>query len=222
YARERVQGRAVEGSPGPVTIAHHPDVQRMLLTMRSLTEAARAVAFVAAAAHDKGAHHPDAGVRSSNRALYEYLVPVVKGFSTESAVEVASLGLQVHGGMGYIEETGAAQHYRDARILPIYEGTTAIQANDLVSRKTLRAGGATAHACIAAMRDTLQALHTAAARAEPAERDGLNLLRDNLDLAIQGYDAAVTFIVEQAQSNVRATYAASVPYLMLAGVVHGG
>ncbi|CAM4144909.1 acyl-CoA dehydrogenase [Bordetella muralis] len=222
YARERVQGRAIEGSAGPVAIVHHPDVQRMLLTMRGLTEAARAVSFVAAAAHDKGMHHPDAGVRARNRAFYEYLVPIVKGFSTESAVEVASLGVQVHGGMGFIEETGAAQYYRDARILPIYEGTTAIQANDLVSRKTLRDGGATAYACIAAMKDTLQTLHTAAARAEPDDRAGLNLLRDNLDLAIQGYDAAVTFILEQAQSNVRAIYAASVPYLMLAGIVHGG
>ena len=119
YAQERVQGRAVEGSAGPVAIAQHPDVQRMLLTMRGLTEAARAVSFVAAAAHDKGVHHPDAEVRARNRAFYEYLVPIVKGFSTETAVEVASLGIQVHGGMGYIEETGAAQYYRDARILPI-------------------------------------------------------------------------------------------------------
>ncbi|CAP42241.1 acyl-CoA dehydrogenase [Bordetella petrii] len=222
YAQERVQGRAVEGSAGPVTISRHPDVQRMLLTMRGLTEAARAVSFVAAAAHDKGVHHPDAEVRARNRAFYEYLVPIVKGFSTESAVEVASLGIQVHGGMGYIEETGAAQYYRDARILPIYEGTTAIQANDLVSRKTLRDGGATAYACIAAMRDTLKALDAAATRAAPAERAGLSLLRGNLDQAIQAYDGAVAFILEYAQSNIRAVFAASVPYLMLAGIVHGG
>jgi len=222
YAQERVQGRAAEGSAGPVTISRHPDVQRMLLTMRGLTEAARAVSFVAAAAHDKGVHHPDAEVRARNRAFYEYLVPIVKGFSTESAVEVASLGIQVHGGMGYIEETGAAQYYRDARILPIYEGTTAIQANDLVSRKTLRDGGATAYACIAAMRDTLKALDAAATRAAPAERAGLSLLRGNLDQAIQAYDGAVAFILEYAQSNIRAVFAASVPYLMLAGIVHGG
>jgi len=222
YAQERVQGRAVEGSAGPVAIVHHPDVQRMLLTMRGLTEAARAVSLVAAAAHDKGVHHPDAEVRARNRAFYEYLVPIVKGFSTESAVEVASLGIQVHGGMGYIEETGAAQHYRDARILPIYEGTTAIQANDLVGRKTLRDGGATAYACIAAMRDTLKALDAAASRAAPDDRAGLSLLRGNLDQAIQAYDVAVAFILEHAQSNIRAVFAASVPYLMLAGVVHGG
>ncbi|MBO9352628.1 acyl-CoA dehydrogenase [Bordetella petrii] len=222
YAQERVQGRAVEGSAGPVAIVRHPDVQRMLLTMRGLTEAARAVSFVAAAAHDKGVHHPDAEVRARNRAFYEYLVPIVKGFSTESAVEVASLGIQVHGGMGYIEETGAAQYYRDARILPIYEGTTAIQANDLVSRKTLRDGGATAYACIAAMRDTLKALDAAASRAQPADRGALTLLRVNLDQAVQAYDGAVAFILEHAQSNIRAVYAASVPYLMLAGIVHGG
>ena len=222
YARERVQGRAVEGSAGPVPIARHPDVQRMLLTMRALTEAARAVSFVAAAAHDKGTHHPDAEVRARNRAFYEYLVPIVKGFSTETAVEVASLGIQVHGGMGYIEETGAAQYYRDARILPIYEGTTAIQANDLVGRKTLRDGGATAYACIAAMRDTVKTLDTETGRADAADREGLYLLRDNLDQAIQAYDGAVAFILEHAQSNIRAVYAASVPYLMLAGTVHGG
>ncbi|OZI24971.1 acyl-CoA dehydrogenase [Bordetella genomosp. 7] len=222
YAQERVQGRAIEGSAGPVPIARHPDVQRMLLTMRGLTEAARAVSFVAAAAHDKGVHHPDAEVRARNRAFYEYLVPVVKGFSTESAVEVASLGVQVHGGMGYIEETGAAQYYRDSRILPIYEGTTAIQANDLVGRKTLRDGGATAYAIIAAMRETLKALDAAVGRAPATGRDSLGLLRVNFDQAIQAYEGAVAFILEHAQSNIRAVYAGSVPYLMLAGVVHGG
>lgn len=222
YARERVQGRAVEGSPGPVPIVRHPDVQRMLLTMRALTEAARAVSYVAAAAHDKSAHHPDSEVRARNRAFYEYLVPIVKGYSTESAVEVASLGVQVHGGMGFIEETGAAQHYRDARILPIYEGTTAIQANDLVGRKTLRDGGATAYACIAAMRDTLKAVEAEIGRAHESDRAGLRLLRDNFDQAIQAYQDAVAYILEHAAGNVRAVYAGSVPYLMLAGTVHGG
>ncbi len=222
YARERVQGRAVEGSAGPVAIARHPDVQRMLLTMKALTEAARAVSYVTAAAHDKGTHHPDPEQRSRNRAFYEYMVPIVKGFSTESAVEVASLGIQVHGGMGYIEETGAAQYYRDARILPIYEGTTAIQANDLVSRKTQRDAGATAFAAIAAMRETLRAVEAESSRAAAPERDGLRLLRDNLDSAIQAYEAGVEFILEQSAANIRAVYSSSVPYLMLAGVVHGG
>ncbi len=227
YARERVQGRAVEGSAAAVAIARHPDVQRMLLTMKALTEAARAVSYVTAAAHDKGTHHPDPEQRARNRAFYEYMVPIVKGFSTESAVEVASLGIQVHGGMGYIEETGAAQYYRDARILPIYEGTTAIQANDLVSRKTQRDAGATAYAAIAAMRETLRAVEAESSRAwestlHPECVDGLRLLRDNLDSAIQAYEAGVEFILEQSAANIRAVYSSSVPYLMLAGVVHGG
>jgi hypothetical protein len=197
-------------------------VQRMLLTMKALTEAARAVSYVTAAANDKGTHHPDPEQRSRNRAFYEYMVPIVKGYSTETAVEVASLGIQVHGGMGFIEETGAAQFYRDARILPIYEGTTAIQANDLVGRKTQRDGGATAYAAIAAMRETLRAVEAESTRAAAPERDALRLLRDNLDGAIQAYEAGVGFILEQSAANVRAVFSSSVPYLMLAGVVHGG
>src|SRR5690606_26837812 len=132
YAAERIQGNALEGSPGPVSIDRHPDVQRMLFTMRALTEGARATALHAAALADKAHSHADEEVRAHSRATYEYLVPIVKGFSTEMAIEVTSLGIQVHGGMGYIEETGAAQYFRDARILSIYEGTTAIQANDFL------------------------------------------------------------------------------------------
>ena len=213
YARDRVQSRAVEGSAGPVAIVHHPDVRRMLLTMRTLTEAARAVAYVAAGAHDFAHRHPDAQVRARNQAFYEYMVPIVKGFSTEMAVEVASLGIQVHGGMGFIEETGAAQYYRDARILSIYEGTTAIQANDLVGRKTARDGGAVATAIIGHMRETL------------AELDGdeeLSALRGQLADAIQAYEDVVRFVVERYRDDVREVYAGSVPYLMLAGFTHGG
>ncbi|WP_459572766.1 acyl-CoA dehydrogenase family protein, partial [Cupriavidus sp. 8B] len=122
YARERVQSRPVDGSAREaVTIIHHPDVKRMLMTMRGLIEGARAVAYVAAAASDAAHQHPDEAVRKQNQAFYEFLVPVVKGWSTELSIDVTSLGVQVHGGMGFIEETGAAQHYRDARILPIYE-----------------------------------------------------------------------------------------------------
>src|SRR2546421_9024965 len=147
YARERIQSRPVDGSlPGSGPIIHHPDVKRMLMTMRAYTEGCRAMASVAASAYDAAHHHPDAEVRKQNQAFYEFLVPLVKGYSTEMSVEVASLGVQVHGGMGFIEETGAAQYYRDAKILTIYEGTTAIQANDLVGRKTARDGGRTAKA----------------------------------------------------------------------------
>jgi len=213
YAKDRVQSRAVEGSTGPVAIVHHPDVRRMLLTMRTLTEAARAVAYVAAGAHDFAHRHPDAQMRARNQAFYEYMVPIVKGFSTEMAVEVASLGIQVHGGMGFIEETGAAQYYRDARILSIYEGTTAIQATDLVGRKTARDGGAVAAAIIGHMRETL------------AELDGdeeLSALRGQLADAIQAYEEVVRFVVERYRDDVREVYAGSVPYLMLAGLTHGG
>ena len=112
------------------------------MTMRALTEGCRAMALTAAAAYDAAHAHPDAEVRKQNQAFYEFMVPLVKGYSTEMSLEVTNLGVQVHGGMGYIEETGAAQYYRDAKILTIYEGTTAIQANDLVGRKTARDGGA--------------------------------------------------------------------------------
>ncbi|OVZ64313.1 acyl-CoA dehydrogenase [Pigmentiphaga sp. NML080357] len=213
YAKDRVQSRAVEGSSGPVAIVHHPDVRRMLLTMRTLTEAARAVAYVAAGAHDFAHRHPDAEVRRRNQAFYEYMVPIVKGFSTEMAVEVASLGIQVHGGMGFIEETGAAQHYRDARILSIYEGTTAIQANDLVGRKTARDGGAVAMAIVAHMRETLAEL----------DADGtLADLRSQLADAVDAYEEVARFVAERYRDEVREVYAGSVPYLMLAGFTHGG
>src|SRR5258706_9530268 len=150
FAKERVQSRPVDGSlPGSGPIIHHPDVRRMLMTMRAYTEGCRAMAMAAAAAFDAAHHHPDADVRKQNQAFYEYMVPLVKGYSTEMSVEVASLGVQVHGGMGFIEETGAAQYLRDSRILPIYEGTTAIQANDLVGRKTARDGGRTPKAIAA-------------------------------------------------------------------------
>jgi hypothetical protein len=142
YARERVQSRPVDGSiNASAPIIHHPDVKRMLMTMRAYTEGCRAMASVAAAAYDAAHHHPDAETRKQNAAFYEFMVPLVKGYSTEMSLEVTSLGVQVHGGMGFIEETGAAQYYRDAKILTIYEGTTAIQANDLVGRKTARDGG---------------------------------------------------------------------------------
>ena len=160
YAKDRVQSRDVAGSSGPVAIIRHPDVRRMLMTMRAQVEAARAIAYVTAAAYDVAHHHPEPAVRKQNQAFYEYLVPVVKGWSTELSIDVASLGVQVHGGMGFIEETGAAQHYRDARILTIYEGTTAIQANDLVGRKTVRDGGAFAKSLGRARpRDSTRAAH---------------------------------------------------------------
>ena len=214
YARDRVQSRDVAGSAAPVAIIRHPDVRRMLMTMRALTEGARSLAYVAAAACDAGQHAADAETRKRNMAVYEFLVPIVKGWSTEMSLEVTSLGVQVHGGMGFIEETGAAQYYRDARILTIYEGTTAIQANDLIGRKTARDGGAVSRALIAAMGETLQELEG---------RDGdLGAIRNALAAGSQSLEEAVTFIVASSRSDVRAVFAGSVLYLKLAGVVLGG
>jgi butyryl-CoA dehydrogenase len=215
YARERVQSRAVEGSAGPVPIIEHPDVRRMLMFMRSHTEAARAVAYVAAGQADLAHHHPDVERRRQAKALYEYLVPIVKGWSTEMSIEVASNGVQVHGGMGYIEETGAAQFYRDARILTIYEGTTAIQANDLVGRKTARDGGAVAGLLIAQMRQT------AAELAGSGDAD-LAAIGRRLAPAVDAYAGVVDHLVSTMKSDIRAVFAGSVAYLKLAGIVNGG
>jgi len=174
YARDRVQSRPVDGSvAGAAAIIHHPDVRRMLMTMRAQIEGCRAMAAVGAAAYDAAHHHPDAETRKQNQAFYEFLVPLVKGYSTEMSLEATSLGVQVHGGMGFIEETGAAQYYRDAKILTIYEGTTAIQANDLVGRKTARDGGQGAKAVAAQIERTegeLRASGSATDHRLPIER----------------------------------------------------
>jgi len=215
YAKDRVQSRDLAGSAGPVAIIHQPDVRRMLMSMRAQTEAARALAYVTAAALDAAHHHPDEATRKSNQAFYEYMVPVVKGWSTELSVDVASTGVQVHGGMGFIEETGAAQYYRDARILPIYEGTTAIQANDLVGRKTARDGGATAQAIIVQVRQT----ETDLARSPSGE---LAAIGSRLGSAVSALEQVVGYVAAHARSDVKAVFAGSVPYLKLAGIVLGG
>ncbi len=216
YAKERVQSRPVDGSMGSAApIVHHPDVRRMLLTMRALTEGCRAMASVAAAAYDAAHHHPDAAARKDNAAFYEFLVPLVKGYSTEMSLEVTSLGVQVHGGMGFIEETGAAQYYRDAKILTIYEGTTAIQANDLVGRKTARDGGANAKAIAAQVRQTEAELaRSGSANAQAVAR--------RLAAAREAFEQAVDFIVANTRSSPNAAFAGSVPYLMLAGNLVAG
>jgi hypothetical protein len=216
YARDRVQSRPVDGSiKAAAPIIHHPDVRRMLMTMRAYTEGCRAMASVAAAAYDAAHHHPDADTRQQNHAVYEFMVPLVKGFSTEMSLEVTSLGVQVHGGMGFIEETGAAQYYRDAKILTIYEGTTAIQANDLVGRKTARDGGQTPKALAAQMQTTeADLLRIGSADAQAIAK--------RLTAARQALLDVVDFIVQAAAHNPNAAYAGSVPYLMLAGNVIAG
>ena len=140
YASQRVQG-AVQGIEGRAPIIHHPDVKRMLMQMRAMTEAGRAMSLSTIAAEDRASHHPDAQVRALCAQRVEIMTPLIKGWCTEMAMETTSLGVQVHGGMGFIEETGAAQHMRDARILPIYEGTNGIQALDFIGRKCLRDRG---------------------------------------------------------------------------------
>jgi hypothetical protein len=196
--------------PGSAPIIHHPDVRRMLMTMRSLTEGCRAMALTAAAAYDAQHAHPDAATRKTNQAFYEFMVPLVKGYSTEMSLEVTNLGVQVHGGMGFIEETGAAQYYRDAKILTIYEGTTAIQANDLVGRKTARDGGATARGIAA----QIEATEAELARSDsPAAR----AMAKALTAARTAFVEVVDFVVANAKAKPNAVFAGSVPYLMLAG-----
>ncbi len=216
FARERVQSRPVDGSvAGSAPIIHHPDVKRMLMTMRAYTEGCRALALVAAAAFDAAHHHPDAETRRQNQAFYEFMVPLVKGYSTEMSIEVASLGVQVHGGMGFIEETGAAQYLRDARILTIYEGTTAIQANDLVGRKTARDGGKVAKAIAAQVEATEQDLAGSAGAAAASMLKRLRAARES-------FLEVVDFIARESKANPNAAFAGSVTYLMLAGNVMAG
>ena len=216
FAKDRVQSRPVDGSiKASAPIIHHPDVKRMLMTMRAYTEGCRSMAAVAAAAYDASHHHPDADVRRQNLAFYEFMVPLVKGYSTEMSLEVTSLGIQVHGGMGFIEETGAAQYYRDAKILTIYEGTTAIQANDLVGRKTARDGGQTAKAIAAQIEATEAELIALGGD------DALAVAR-RLKAARLAFVDVVDFVVSQVRADPNAVFSGSVPYLMLAGNVVAG
>ncbi len=216
FAKDRVQSRPVDGSiQASAPIIHHPDVKRMLMTMRAYTEGCRAVACVAAAAYDAAHHHPDADARKQNQAFYEFLVPLVKGYSTEMSQEVTSLGVQVHGGMGFIEETGAAQYYRDSRILTIYEGTTAIQANDLVGRKTARDGGQTAKGIARQIEATESQL------LEQGSPDALAVAR-RLKAARLAFVDVVAFVAANTRASPNEVFAGSVPYLMLAGNLVAG
>jgi alkylation response protein AidB-like acyl-CoA dehydrogenase len=216
FAKDRVQSRPVDGSlPGSGPIIHHPDVKRMLMTMRAYVEGCRAMATVAAAAFDASHHHADAEVRKQNTLFYEFMVPLIKGYSTEMSLEVTSMGVQVHGGMGFIEETGCAQYYRDAKILTIYEGTTAIQANDLVGRKTARDGGQMAKG-LAAQIEATEALLT-----QSGSADALAVAK-RLKAAREAFLDVVNFVAANTRSNPNAVFSGSVPYLMLAGNVMAG
>jgi 3-(methylthio)propanoyl-CoA dehydrogenase len=200
---------------GKVAIINHPDVRRMLMNMRCQVEATRALAYVVGAAHDAAVHHPDPETKKQNQAFVDLMIPVVKGWSTEVGIDVASTGVQVHGGMGFIEETGAAQHLRDVRISTIYEGTTGIQANDLIGRKMAREGGATIKAVIGMMRQL---------DSELAKQGGEHFvaIRARFTAGINELEKAATWIVENYGKDVRATSVGAVPFLWLFGIVAGG
>ena len=215
YARERVQGRDLVAGGKSVPIIRHADVRRMLMLMKSQTEAMRALAYVAAATLDAAKRHPDAEARKRHQAFADLMIPVVKGWCTETGIEIASLGVQVHGGMGFIEETGAAQHLRDARITTIYEGTTGIQANDLLGRKVAREGGATVKAWLA----ELARLDGELAKSGNAD---MQALRAGLAAGAKAISGAVDFVLAHAGKDPNAAFAGAVPFLKLMGVVAGG
>ncbi len=222
WARERVQGRpstpvpaSFGDKPKSVPIIYHPDIKRMLLTMRAYTEAARVMSYWTAKCLDVAERSTDAAEKRMNQALVDLMIPIVKGWSTEVGIEAASLGIQIHGGMGFIEETGAAQYYRDSRISTIYEGTTGIQANDLVGRKVGREGGQTAFALIAEMNKICTQLSS-------ASDTNLVAIGKRLTRGITDFTRATQWIADTFKDNPGAVNAGAVHYLMLAGTVCGG
>jgi 3-(methylthio)propanoyl-CoA dehydrogenase len=215
FARQRVQGKPIGATASGLPIIHHPDIRRMLLAMRAQTEAMRALAYLTAGAVDRARHGPDAATRAVQQRLVDLLIPVVKAWSTDLGIEIASTGVQIHGGMGFIEETGAAQHLRDARILPIYEGTNGIQANDLLGRKLMRDKGAAARDLIATMRELDATLAS-------SPGDDIAAIHRQLGPAIDALAAATGWIVANWDADPAATVAGAVPYLKLLGTVAGG
>jgi acyl-CoA dehydrogenase len=216
YAKERVQGRLAASRSGQaVAIIHHPDVRRMLLTMKSQIEAMRAFAYVMAADMDRTHRHPEDSERARHQARVDLLIPVLKGWCTELGVEIASLGVQVHGGMGYIEETGACQFLRDSRIATIYEGTTGIQAADLVARKLGSDGGAAMSGLVAQMRAVALDLEQSAdARLAP--------VCTAFAASIQALEDATEWMLRALATDIDEALASSVDYLMMTGYVCGG
>jgi alkylation response protein AidB-like acyl-CoA dehydrogenase len=214
YAQERIQGTEIGGGArARVPIVHHPDVRRMLMLLKSETEAMRALAGVVAVALDAARLHPNEAERRRHQAFADLMIPIVKGWCTENSVELASLALQVHGGMGFIEETGVAQQLRDARITPIYEGTTGIQANDLIGRKLARDGGETAQLVIAQMRE----LHGALTRI-PSLPGVAAVFSD----AVDALERAVGYAAANYDADVRSVAVGAVPLLKLFGIVAAG
>jgi acyl-CoA dehydrogenase len=216
YARERRQGREAGAHDGAaVPIIAHPDVKRMLMTMRSLTRAARSVSYATATAIDRAERAPDESSRKAAHERASLLTPIAKAFSTDIGIEVASLGVQVHGGMGYVEETGAAQHYRDARIASIYEGTNGIQAIDLVTRKLPLSGGAAVQTYLAELRRTVAAIK---ATNDPV----FGATRARLGEAVDSLDRATLWMRERLDTAAQSALAGATPYLRLFGHAAGG
>ena len=215
FARTRVQGRAMGNGAAAATIIHHPDVRRMLLGMKAQIEAGRALTYYAAAALDTAQRHPDAENRKEAQALVDLLTPVVKAWCTDLGCEVASTGVQIHGGMGFVEETGAAQHLRDARIAPIYEGTNGIQAADLVFRKVARDGGQSAGQFL----DQVAALDE---RLASSGEEDIAAIRTNLADGLDALRAATDWVAATAKSDPTGAAAGSAQYLRMFGLVAGG
>jgi alkylation response protein AidB-like acyl-CoA dehydrogenase len=214
YARDRIQGTEAGVRGGPrVPIVRHPDVRRMLLLMKSQTEAMRALCAVVAVSLDSARLHPVAAERAQHQAFADLMIPVVKGWCTENSVDIASLGIQVHGGVGFVEETGAAQYFRDARITPIYEGTTGIQASDLIGRKLARDGGRAAEAVLTQMRSVVRELAAAPDLASAASA---------LQAAVDSLERAIRYVVENYAKDIRGVSVGAVPLLKLFGIVAGG
>ena len=213
YARERVQGGA-PGMEGRVAIIHHADVRRMLMLMRSMTEAMRAVVYVTSASLDLAHHSEDLAQKKHHSARLDLLIPIAKGWCTEIAQEVATLGVQIHGGMGYIEETGAAQHFRDARIITIYEGTTGIQAIDLVGRKILLDQGAALHSLLEEMGAFIATI--------PADDAELATIQQGVSEGIRAARTAGEWLLQNGPSDPQGAGAVAGDFLMLMGTVLGG
>ena len=215
FSRERLQGRDLVAGGKTVPIIRHPDVRRMLMLMKSQAEAMRALAYTTAAAMDFARKSGNPAERKRHQAYVDLMIPVVKGWSTETGIEIASLGVQVHGGMGFVEETGAAQYLRDARITTIYEGTTGIQAMDLVGRKIAREGGETAKEWIAQLKQF-------EAQLSKSNNENLVALRSQFAAGVQALADCVEFIVASSAKDPRPAFAGAVPFLKLMGIVAGG
>lgn len=215
YARERIQGKPASGGADSVPIIRHPDVRRMLLTMRAQTEAMRAVAYVIAAERDFAASHPDLSIRRERQAFVDLMIPIFKGWASETGIEVASTSIQVHGGLGYIEESGASQPLRDIRVATIYEGTTSIQAHDLVERKLVRDGGA-------AMRAWFSQIHLTLQQLGQVQGDALGGIESALRQAVEILQEASEWALANYSQQPLEVLGGSVPFLRLCGIVVGG